>query len=577
MIARHLLVLFVALSSAGAELSNPWPAYEAEKAQQRQALEKAVDAAISAVTCEEKEAGLEPAAATRERRALEEVRASDGARVPAVRSLSARPTAEELKVEARLTEIWRPVLALVEPKKAAVRTRCTKLQDDTYAYAMECFTKSTTAEEITPVLEVVRVVKAETFPALVPFPNHSVRLEGMEQLLATAEALLQAYAAHDLPTMQWRLSKLNHPAREAVTDWQRRLGARVQEHRQSLKIKELSALLEAGAPAEKLEAFADELTFAIGAAKLFEPPYKSPSSFGLTTWLNALERWEADFARACAKVRQARDAGNLREAQQLARALGAFPKTLTPGAVAAVEKMREGIGRELQASEAAARAELDARVHAALAEANEPEAILRFASTLETESAATPHPALGEQIRGLAGQLRQVAACMASADADARGLLRPSTSLANAGSSVGAADLQALRQRVGRAWLARRSESPEFLQPPLASTPLNDAIAQLTRTLFEQRAWPRLLKVLSARESAFGNLQRGGEPEELRGVRVLITAQNLENAEQYVEAARSYKEVLGCIGDLVPTDAAAERLKPLKKEHPEAFVKAPAH
>ena len=53
----------------------------------------------------------------------------------------------------------------------------------------------------------------------------------------------------------------------------------------------------------------------------------------------------------------------------------------------------------------------------------------------------------------------------------------------------------------------------------------------------------------------------------------------VENLQEAIlskcDAVQSYRNVLTCIGELVPIDAAAARLKVLKQEHPDAFPKVP--
>ena len=39
--------------------------------------------------------------------------------------------------------------------------------------------------------------------------------------------------------------------------------------------------------------------------------------------------------------------------------------------------------------------------------------------------------------------------------------------------------------------------------------------------------------------------------------------------KHWANAIHAYREVLGCLGPLAPVDAAAERLKKLKNEHPQ--------
>jgi hypothetical protein len=102
--------------------------------------------------------------------------------------------------------------------------------------------------------------------------------------------------------------------------------------------------------------------------------------------------------------------------------------------------------------------------------------------------------------------------------------------------------------------------------------PLKQAVAQLAGKLYERGEWARLLRVLTAREESGREAQLVSGSDDVKGVRAFLTAQNFEKAEQLAEAARAYRDVLACIGDFVPVNAAAERLKALKKGHPEVFA-----
>ena len=56
--------------------------------------------------------------------------------------------------------------------------------------------------------------------------------------------------------------------------------------------------------------------------------------------------------------------------------------------------------------------------------------------------------------------------------------------------------------------------------------------------------------------------------------RAFFAGQNFELAEQWSDAMQSYKTVLRSANEHVPIKAAAERLKVLTKEHPEAVAAA---
>ena len=58
--------------------------------------------------------------------------------------------------------------------------------------------------------------------------------------------------------------------------------------------------------------------------------------------------------------------------------------------------------------------------------------------------------------------------------------------------------------------------------------------------------------------------------DSIAALRSFFAGQNLELAEQWLEAAQAYKEVLRSANSRAPTTAAAEKLKALLKAHPEA-------
>lgn len=61
---------------------------------------------------------------------------------------------------------------------------------------------------------------------------------------------------------------------------------------------------------------------------------------------------------------------------------------------------------------------------------------------------------------------------------------------------------------------------------------------------------------------------------DIQGISQFIIAQNLERAEQYIDAARAYKRVLSQAGQNLPVEEATKRLNALKKDHPEDFEAA---
>lgn len=92
----------------------------------------------------------------------------------------------------------------------------------------------------------------------------------------------------------------------------------------------------------------------------------------------------------------------------------------------------------------------------------------------------------------------------------------------------------------------------------------------------EKGDWPTTWKALEGyRTYAFSSGQTPGWlSADIQGISQFIIAQNYERAEQYVDAVRSYKRVLGQAGQNLPVEEATKRLNALKKDHPEDFEAA---
>jgi hypothetical protein len=95
----------------------------------------------------------------------------------------------------------------------------------------------------------------------------------------------------------------------------------------------------------------------------------------------------------------------------------------------------------------------------------------------------------------------------------------------------------------------------------------------LAKEAFKRQEWRRLHDLLTTSASLSREVRLSEHDDELRAVKGLIIGENFERAEQFADAVLSYRAVLNCVGELVPIDGAAARLKTLKKEHPDAFPK----
>lgn len=135
-----------------------------------------------------------------------------------------------------------------------------------------------------------------------------------------------------------------------------------------------------------------------------------------------------------------------------------------------------------------------------------------------------------------------------------------------------AKELRALQTRIERDVMSKVLEAPELRQPPLAEMEPEAAIHQLAAGFTRRGEWRRLLRYAELR-----NTGREGQPFQqqndlLMALRSFFAGQNFELAELWAEAAQAYKSVLTSSSEMAPITAAAERLKVLTKEHPEALA-----
>ena len=133
-------------------------------------------------------------------------------------------------------------------------------------------------------------------------------------------------------------------------------------------------------------------------------------------------------------------------------------------------------------------------------------------------------------------------------------------------------EVAAVRSRVERDVLARALKAPELNSPPLANQAPAAAVETFCDDLARRGEWRRLLQILQMRPPPQVQPYGREESETVSALRSFFAGQNLELAEQWVDAAQAYKAVLRSTGERIPTKPAAERLKALTKEHPEAVA-----
>ena len=140
------------------------------------------------------------------------------------------------------------------------------------------------------------------------------------------------------------------------------------------------------------------------------------------------------------------------------------------------------------------------------------------------------------------------------------------------GITSAALEMRTLRERITREVLAERFAMPELRKPPLADLPVSVAVGKVADEAAELGEWKRVYELLRAVDSA--PRMRGFPVESntcMQAIHAYLSGQNFEKAEQFLEAIAAYQLVLQNVTDRVPTKEATERLKALKKAHPEAF------
>ena len=135
--------------------------------------------------------------------------------------------------------------------------------------------------------------------------------------------------------------------------------------------------------------------------------------------------------------------------------------------------------------------------------------------------------------------------------------------------------IRGLRIRIERVALGQTLGAPELAQPPLSDMPLAAALETLYDGLERTGVWKRCLRMLELRASpAFPGITSQRSKDAAVSIRAFLGGQNFEAAEQWADAASAYKTVLRRAVERTPITEAAERIKTLKKEHPEAIAAA---
>lgn len=217
-------------------------------------------------------------------------------------------------------------------------------------------------------------------------------------------------------------------------------------------------------------------------------------------------------------------------------------------------------------------AERGEKLRERIAGAKQPADLDAISADLRRWSSAASRSGTGdrENWNQLASKLSTLSAAWATASP---ALLQPDRYGDSERATAGAfaSELAALRKRVERDVLSRALQAPELNTPPLAEQTPEAALNSLCDQLVAKEEWRRLYDVLSAQAAMQSAVGGRSENDALTALRAYFTAQNLELAEQWADAAQNYKTVLRCVSPRAPIKPAAERIKALAKAHPEAF------
>jgi tetratricopeptide (TPR) repeat protein len=129
-------------------------------------------------------------------------------------------------------------------------------------------------------------------------------------------------------------------------------------------------------------------------------------------------------------------------------------------------------------------------------------------------------------------------------------------------------EMKLLRDQAMRDMIATRYEAPQLREPPASEMELEAAVLALARKSGEAGDWKRALALLGSLGSSSLD---GSAQMRQNAIRSFLAGENFERAEQFPQAIRAYQSVLEEVCDFSPVNEAIERLKALRKAHPEIF------
>ncbi|HEY2342233.1 MAG TPA: hypothetical protein VGH90_04340, partial [Chthoniobacteraceae bacterium] len=465
-----------------------------------------------------------------------------------------------------------------QTEQGKVRSRTQEMREKAANYAVEVWHGAHRADDLTPAVEALKGIRDldAQHPPIQYGPMFASRpsYEPMLRLLDQSGAFLNALTSGDNSTLLEQRNALQQTTRFPlnpgaqsmdVQGWIDHFREDFEDQLRQFK-QETCRQIAAGAEpdvflglAAKMESVAAKTRVLRGGAPPFELgrfPQADPYADNKPPKPNLARAWatlQTDLADGDWSAVQ-------KSALAVRNANGGISETdWTP-----VEKRLAAIDQQRISAQTASRNAAETAIAERISKLTEPASAKAIAEEVATKHQEANDP---EAIAysDLAKELRRIAAIW-NGESNVRNFT-PSPSN-KAPSPAWNNALSALSGRAEREGLAKRANAPELLQPPLANLATAEAVRAFGKTLFSGGDWKRLC-VLASEPMSSNPSGSVFSRDDLIGLKSFVTAQNFERAEEFDRAAESYREVLACVGDFVPTDAAIERLKALKREHPE--------
>ena len=134
-------------------------------------------------------------------------------------------------------------------------------------------------------------------------------------------------------------------------------------------------------------------------------------------------------------------------------------------------------------------------------------------------------------------------------------------------------EIRDLRSRLERQAVSQTLRAPELIVPPLSDLSVTSALEALYDSAAGSADWRRALGILELQESPnFPGLRSPRGKDAAASVRAFLAGQNFEAAEQWKDAVVFYNTVLRRAVARTPIHEAAERIKAIRRAHPQAFI-----